>query len=697
MAKKSRNEKERILNELQNTRNIGIMAHIDAGKTTVTERFLYYSGKSYKMGEVDDGSTVMDWMEQERERGITITSAATTTTWRDTTINLIDTPGHVDFTAEVERSLRVLDGAVALFCSVGGVEPQSETVWIQADRYRIPRITFINKMDRIGANFFAVVEDMRTKLSPHAIPIQIPIGSESEFQGVIDLVSMKTYLWSSEDYGSKFRIEEIPEELREQAERYRLELIERVSESDDALLNKYLENQPLTDQEIKSGIRKATIGMTLFPVLCGAALKNKGIQALFDAVCDYLPSPLDIQAITGFNPVTTQHEIRESDIEAPFSALMFKIQNDPEKRKIYYLRLYSGQIADDSIVYNARLGLDYKITRLLRMNANKRDRVNEAFAGDIIATMGLKDTVTGDTLSTKEFPIIFERMVFPEPVIFVAIEPRTLKDNERLADALEKLAEEDPTFRVKTDPETGQTIISGMGELHLEILVDRLLREYKVNARVGKPQVAYRESVQDSAQAEQKFIKQTAGASHYAHLALRVEHNGIGQGNEFHNLIPDDRLPVHIITAVEDSIMSAMGGGIKLGYPIVDLRVSLLDGSYSIESSTESDFRYIAVQVFHEACYKAVPTLLEPIMAVELMVPKDFFGDVVGHLQQRGGSIDATDIKHQFHVIKAKVALFQMFGYATALRSLTQGRGTFTMQVSHYDVVKKPPETAALF
>jgi len=675
--------------QLDRIRNIGIAAHIDAGKTTVTERFLYYSGRTYKLGEVDDGSTVMDWMTQERERGITITSAATTCVWRDHIINVIDTPGHVDFTAEVERSLRVLDGAVGVFCAVGGVEPQSETVWRQADRYGIPRLAFVNKMDRIGADFFEAVNSMRTKLRAPAIPVQLPIGLESAFEGVIDLITMKALYWNQEDLGQTYRAEQIPNDYLDSAKLYRERLLEAVAEQDDTLMMKYLDGEDLTEDEIRLLIRKAVLSMAIFPVFCGSALKNKGIQPLFDAVLYYLPSPLDVPPIKGIIPSSGAITVRERVPEAPTTALMFKVQNDPERRKLYYLRIYSGKLEENGSLFNPRAGKEERLSRLFRMNANKRERIKEASAGDIVAVIGLKSTVTGDTLCDQTAPMVLESMTFPEPVIFVAIEPRTISDQEKLRNSLNILAEEDPTFRVREDSETGQTIISGMGELHLDVLVRRLIDDFSVQARVGKPQVAYRESVRADATHEFVFSRQMAGQQHYARVVLRIMPNDRGKGNVFRNLLPQEALPPAFVDGVQESITSSFSGGIMLGYPLVDLAVEFIDATYQQDVSTIPDFMHAAARAFHEACRKAEPVLLEPVMAVEVVTPKEFMGDVIADIQQRRGMIEGIYERRGAQIIDAKIPLSQMFGYTTDLRSVSQGRATHTMQVSHYEEVRQ--------
>ncbi len=664
------------------------MAHIDAGKTTLTERFLYYSGRIHKIGEVDEGTATMDWMEEEKERGITITSAATYAPWRDGIINLIDTPGHVDFTAEVERSLRVLDGAIAVFCGVGGVEPQSETVWRQADKYNVPRLAFINKMDRVGADFFSAVDSMITKLAAKPLIMQLPIGEEENFKGVIDLLKMKAIYWNEEDLGETYFYEEIPDDLIDLAMEYREKLIENVVELDDRILEEYLDGKIPDEKTLKKLIRKGTLKKEFFPVFCGSALKNKGVQPLFDAVLDYLPAPIDLPPIEGIDPKTREVIQRERTIDAPFTALMFKIQYDPEKRKLFYLRIYSGKLDLNTPIYNPVRNEMERIGRLFRMHSNKRERIKEAYAGDIIAVIGLKNTYTGDTLCSKDAPIILERVQFPEPVIFVSIEPKTSLDQEKLSKALESLSEEDPTFKIKVDKETGQTIISGMGELHLEVLTHRIQKDFKVNAKVGKPQVAYRESIKGSAEHEIKFVKVSAGTTHYAHVVLKVEPNERGKGNIFINKVSEDILPSQFVAAIEESITNSFQSGIILGYPIVDIKVTLINGSYDIQNSNEVDFKIVASRTFYEACRKANPILLEPIMDIEVTVPKEFLGDAIQTIQQRKGIIKQVIEKKNLQIIKCQAPLSKMFGYATDLRSATQGRGTFTMQLSHYEEVK---------
>jgi len=670
---------------LERTRNIGIMAHIDAGKTTTTERILFYTGRLHKLGEVHEGTATMDWMEQEQERGITITSAATTCQWRDHRINIIDTPGHVDFTVEVERSLRVLDGAVAVFDAKGGVEPQSETVWRQADKYRVPRIAYVNKMDIVGADFVGTLNQIRTRLGAHPVAIQLPVGSEDTFRGLVDLVRMQAYFYS-DDLGTRGEFQDIPEELREEAaERHRL-LVEAVSEVDDELMLKFLEGEPLTQEEIRRGLRLGTVSNQLVPVLCGSSYKNKGVQPLLDAVVDYLPSPLDVGAVHGIDPKTEEPTTREPDDKAPFSALAFKIATDPFVGKLAFFRVYSGVLTSGSYVYNVTKGRRERIGRILQMHANHREEIDTVYTGDIAAAVGLKDTTTGDTLSDDQNPVLLESMQFPEPVISVAIEPKTKADQDKMGTALGKLAEEDPTFRMHTDQETGQTIISGMGELHLEIIVDRLLREFKVQANVGKPQVAYKETIRASVEAEGKFIRQTGGRGQYGHVWLRVEPLEPGQGFEFVNKIVGGVVPREYIPAVESGVREAMTSGVLAGYPTIDLRVTLFDGSYHEVDSSEMAFKIAGSMGFKSGAQKAKPVLLEPIMSVEVLVPEDYMGDVIGDLNARRGRIEGMEPRAGgVQAIHGFVPLAEMFGYATDLRSRTQGRGTYTMQFAHYE------------
>jgi elongation factor G len=666
-------------------RNIGIMAHIDAGKTTTTERVLYYTGVTYKLGEVHEGTAVMDWMEQERERGITITSAATTCFWKDHSINIIDTPGHVDFTIEVERSLRVLDGAVAVFCSVGGVEPQSETVWRQADKYRVPRIAFVNKMDRVGADFFNVVNMMVDRLKTRPVVIQLPVGAEEDFKGIVDLVGEKAVVWDESTLGAKFRYVDIPEEMKDLVTEYREKLVEAVSDFDETLMEKYVGGGKITKEELKSAIRKGTIAMEITPVFCGAAFKNKGVQPLLDAVIDYLPSPVDVPPIKGINTKTRQEETRESKVDVPFSALAFKIMTDPYVGQLTFFRVYSGCMQSGSYVYNSTKDQKERIGRLLRMHSNQREEVKEVHAGDIAAAVGLKYTTTGDTICEANKPIILESLEVPEPVMSIAIEPKTKADQEKLGMSLQKLSVEDPSFHVKTDEETGQTIISGMGELHLEIIVDRLLREFKVEAGVGKPQVAYKETITRKIEAEGRYVRQTGGRGQYGHIWLEVEPLPRGQGFEFVNKIVGGAVPKEYIPAVEAGVKEATEAGTLAGYPVVDVRVTLYDGSYHDVDSSELAFKIAASMGFKEAVRKAGQALLEPIMDLEVVVPEQFMGDVIGDINSRRGKILGMEVRSGSQVISANVPLANMFGYATDLRSKTQGRASFTMQYAHYE------------
>lgn len=672
---------------LDKTRNIGIMAHIDAGKTTTTERILYYTGINYKIGEVDDGTATMDWMVQEQERGITITSAATTCLWRDHRINLIDTPGHVDFTIEVERSLRVLDGAIAVFCSVGGVEPQTETVWRQADKYRVPRIAFVNKMDRLGADFFRVVRMIQDRLGARPVPVQLPIGAEDHFGGIIDLIQMKAILWDEDSLGAKYRVEPIPDEMTKQAEEYREKLLEAVADCDETIMEKYLEGKEITETEIRKSIRKGGIELKLVPILCGASFRNKGVQSLLDAVVDYLPSPMDIAPVRGKLPASQQEEERPPKDEAPFSALAFKIMTDPFVGTLTFFRVYSGALFSGSNIYNSTKGKRERVGRLLKMHANKREEIKEVYAGDIVAAVGLRTATTGDTLCDENHPVILESIDFPEPVISIAIEPKSKADQEKLGLSLQKLTTEDPSFRVRTDEETGQTIISGMGELHLEIIVDRLLREFNVGANVGKPQVAYKETVRKAVEREGKFIRQTGGRGQYGHVYLRVEPQPPGKGFEFDNAIKGGSIPREYIPAVEKGVREATESGSLAGYPIVDVKVTLLDGSYHDVDSSEIAFKIAGSMAFKSAVSKASPVLLEPIMSVEVVVPEEFMGEVIGDISSRRGKVLGMDTRPAAQVINSRVPLAEMFGYATDLRSMTQGRATYTMQFSHYEPV----------
>ena len=677
--------------DLNSFRNIGIMAHIDAGKTTTTERILYYTGKTYKIGEVHDGAAEMDWMEQEKERGITITSAATTCFWKDCQINIIDTPGHVDFTVEVERSLRVLDGAVAVYDGVAGVEPQTETVWRQADKYRVPRMCFVNKLDRMGADFYNAVDMMIDRLGANAVPIQLPIGAEADFAGVIDLISQTAFVWQNEELGAKFDEVEIPDEYKEKAQQYRQKMIDAVAEANEDLLEKYLETGDLTQEELKKGIRNAVINMKIFPVICGSAFKNKGVQKLLDAVVDFLPSPMDVPPVNGFD-VKDEEMIeptltRKSDDNEPFSALAFKIVSDPFIGKLTYFRIYSGVLEKGSYVLNSVNGKKERIGRLLQMHANNRSEIDEVRAGDIAAAVGLKETSTGDTLCDENNAVILEKMTFPEPVISVAVEPKTKADQEKMSTALQKLAEEDPTFQVKSDEETAQTIISGMGELHLEILVDRMKREFKVEANVGKPQVAYRETIRKGVQQEGKYIKQTGGRGQYGHVWIEVEPHEPGKGFTFENKIVGGVVPREYIPAVEKGIIEAMKTGVIAGYPMVDIGAKLYDGSYHDVDSSEMAFKIAGSMAFKEACRKANPVLLEPIMKVEVVTPEDYMGDVVGDLNRRRGKVNSMNQRGNARVVNSHVPLSEMFGYATELRSLTQGRAAYTMQFEFYEEV----------
>ena len=668
---------------LEKTRNIGIMAHIDAGKTTTTERILYYTGVNYKLGETHDGSATMDWMEQEQERGITITSAATTAYWKGHRINIIDTPGHVDFTVEVERSLRVLDGSVTVFCAKGGVEPQSETVWRQADKYHVPRMAFVNKMDIMGADFYNVVRMMRDRLKCNAVPIQLPIGVEDTFKGIIDLVEMKAYVYY-DDLGKDIRVEEIPADMQAKADEYHHELLEHVAEQDEELLMKYLDGEELTIEEIKSCIRKSTIANHMVPVCCGTSYRNKGVQKLLDAVVDYMPAPTDVPDIKGVNPDTEEEETRPSSDDAPFAALAFKIMTDPYVGKLCFFRVYSGTVDAGSSVYNSVKRNNERIGRILQMHANHRKDIETCYAGDIASGVGLKNTTTGDTLCDAKHPIVLESMEFPEPVIRVAIEPKTKVGQEKMGLGLAKLAEEDPTFRTYTDEETGQTIIAGMGELHLEIIVDRLLREFKVEANVGKPQVAYKETVRKMADVDHKYARQSGGKGQYGHVKIRLEPNESGKGYEFRNAIVGGAIPKEYIPAVDAGIRGAMASGVLAGYHVVDCIVTLYDGSYHEVDSSEMAFKIAGSMAFKEAMRKADPVILEPIMKVCVIVPEEYMGDVIGDLNSRRGQIRGFEDRPGAKQIDAFVPLSEMFGYATDLRSKTQGRGQYTMEPSHY-------------
>jgi elongation factor G len=672
---------------LERVRNIGIMAHIDAGKTTTTERILYYTGRTHKMGEVHEGAATMDWMAQEQERGITITSAATTAEWRDHRINIIDTPGHVDFTVEVERSLRVLDGAVAVFDSVAGVEPQSETVWRQADKYMVPRIAFINKMDRTGADFFAAVQSMVDRLGAHPVPVQLPVGQEEHFRGVIDLVEMNAIIWK-DDLGTEFETTDIPEELAEQAHEYHHQLIDSVADHDDELMESYLEDEgKVTPEMLRRALRKATLDITVTPILLGSAFKNKGVQPLLDGVIDYLPSPLDVPPIHGIDP-RTEHELsRRPALDEPFSALAFKVMSDPYVGKLTYIRVYSGQMKQGDKVENTTTGKNERIGRILQMHANHREERDEIGAGEIAAVVGLKATTTGDTLSVDTAPIRLESMTFPEPVIAVAIEPKTKGDQDKLGNGLQRLSEEDPTFQVRTDEETGQTLISGMGELHLEIIVDRLMREFNVDANVGRPQVAYRETVGQPVQKiEGKFVRQTGGRGQYGHAVIDME-PAPGEGYEFIDKVTGGKIPREYIPSIDLGIQEAMESGVLAGYPVVDVRVTLVEGSYHDVDSSEMAFKIAGSMAFKNAMQRAKPKLLEPVMAVEVVTPDDYLGDVMGDLNSRRGRVEGLEPRGNAQAIRAKVPLATMFGYATDLRSTTQGRATFTMQFDRYEDV----------
>ncbi len=673
---------------LEKTRNIGIMAHIDAGKTTTTERILFYTGRVHKIGETHEGAATMDWMEQEQERGITITSAATTCQWKGHRINIIDTPGHVDFTVEVERSLRVLDGSVTVFCAKGGVEPQSETVWRQADKYGVPRMAFVNKMDIMGADFYNVVQMMLDRLKCNAVPIQLPIGSEADYKGHIDLINMKAHVYY-DDLGKDERVEEIPDDMKELAEKYHAELIEKVAECDEALMEKYFDGEELTEKEIKSTIRKATIANEFVPVLCGTAYRNKGVQDLLDAVIDYMPSPVDIPPIKGTLPDTDEEDERPADDNAPFSALAFKIATDPFVGKLAFFRVYSGTLNSGSYVLNSTKNNKERMGRILQMHANHREDISTVYAGDIAAAVGLKNTTTGDTLCDEDHPIILESMEFPEPVIRVAIEPKTKAGQEKMGIALAKLAEEDPTFKTYTDEETGQTIIAGMGELHLEIIVDRLLREFKVEANVGKPQVSYKETITKTVEVDHKYARQSGGRGQYGHVVITLEPLEPGKGYEFVNEIVGGVIPKEYIPAIDQGIQGAMQSGVLAGYNVVDVRVRLTYGSYHEVDSSEMAFKIAASMAFKEGCRKANPVLKEPVMKVVVIVPEEYMGDVMGDLNSRRGLIQGMEARPGAQAITAFVPLAEMFGYATELRSRTQGRGQYTMEPSHYEQVPK--------
>jgi elongation factor G len=673
---------------LENTRNIGIMAHIDAGKTTTTERILFYTGRVHKIGEVHEGAATMDWMEQEQERGITITSAATTAQWKGTRINIIDTPGHVDFTVEVERSLRVLDGSVTVFCAKGGVEPQSETVWRQADKYRVPRMAYVNKMDIMGADFFNCIKMMKERLGANAVPIQLPIGAEDTFKGMIDLISMKAYYYM-DDLGKQIEERPIPEDMKDLADEYRVILLEAIADQDESLMEKYLEGKEISVDEIHNAIRKATISVSMIPVLCGSSYKNKGVQQLLDAVIAYMPSPLDIPPVTGVLPDSDEEIQRNADDKEPLSALAFKIMSDPFVGKLCFFRVYSGTLSSGSYVLNSTKGKKERVGRLLQMHANHREEIDMVYAGDIAAAVGLKDTTTGDTLCMPETPIILESMEFPEPVIEVSIEPKTKAGQEKMGIALQRLAEEDPTFKTFTNQETGQTIIAGMGELHLEIIVDRMLREFKVEANVGKPQVAYKETIKKKVRAEGKFVRQSGGRGQYGHVWLEIEPQEPGVGYEFVNKIVGGAIPKEYIGPVDEGIQDAMNNGVLGGYPVIDLKVTLVDGSFHEVDSSEMAFKIAGSMGFKEGCRKADPALLEPIMRVDVIVPEEYMGDVIGDMNSRRGRVEGMESRGNTQNIKGFVPLSEMFGYATTLRSKTQGRGVYSMSFSHYEEVPK--------
>ncbi|HEY5586036.1 MAG TPA: elongation factor G [Ruminiclostridium sp.] len=674
--------------DLRNTRNIGIMAHIDAGKTTTTERILFYTGKVHKIGEVHEGAATMDWMEQEQERGITITSAATTAQWKGNRINIIDTPGHVDFTVEVERSLRVLDGSVTVFCAKGGVEPQSETVWRQADKYGVPRMAYVNKMDIMGADFYNVIAMMKDRLHCNAVPIQLPIGTEDKFVGMVDLVAMNAHIFK-DDLGQIIEETAIPDDMLDLAKKYRDLLIEAVSEQDEDLMMKYLEGEALTEEEIKKGIRLATIAVKMIPVTCGSSYKNKGVQQMLDAVVDYMPSPLDVPCIKGISMDGDTEIERPADDKGPFSALAFKIMTDPYVGKLCFFRVYSGTLNAGSYVLNSSKNKRERIGRILQMHANHREEIQTVYSGDIAAAVGLKDTTTGDTLCEENHPVILESMVFPEPVISVAIEPKTKEGQERMGVALQKLAEEDPTFRVHTDKETGQTIIEGMGELHLDIIVDRMMREFKVEANVGNPQVAYKETIRKAVRSEMKYARQSGGKGQYGHCVIDIEPREPGAGYEFVNKIVGGAIPKEYIGPIDAGIQEAMNAGVLGGYNVVDIKITLVDGSYHEVDSSEMAFKIAGSMAFKDGCRKASPVLLEPIMRVDVNVPEDYMGDVMGGLNSRRGRIEGMEARNGAQSITSVVPLSEMFGYATALRSSTQGRGTFSMQTSHFEEVPK--------
>ena len=673
---------------IERVRNIGIAAHIDAGKTTTTERILFYTGLSHKIGEVHEGAATMDWMEQEQERGITITSAATTCFWKNHQINIIDTPGHVDFTIEVERSMRVLDGAVAVFCAVGGVQPQSETVWRQANKYGVPRMAFVNKMDRVGADFFEVERQIKERLKSNAVPIQIPIGAEDDFQGVVDLVTMKAIIWEDEGFGQKFEVTDIPADLVDKANEYREKLVEAVAETSEELMEKYFGGEELTEEEIKQGIKRATLNLEMVPMLCGTAFKNKGVQPMLDAVVDYLPAPTEVQNIRGEDMDGNPIEVKSTD-DGSFAALAFKIMTDPFVGQLTFIRVYRGIIEAGSYVYNSTKGKKERIGRLLKMHSNKREEIKVLYAGEIGACVGLKSTLTGDTLCDEKEKVVLERMEFPDPVISVAVEPKTKADQEKMSIALQKLAEEDPSFPVHTDEESGQTIISGMGELHLEIIVDRMMREFKVEAEVGQPQVAYRETIKTAVEQEYKYAKQSGGRGQYGHVFLKIEPMEPGSGYEFVDAIKGGVVPREYIPAVDKGVQEAMQNGVLAGYPVEDVKVTLYDGSYHDVDSSEMAFKLAGSMCFKEGAKKANPVILEPVMKVEVEVPEEYMGDVIGDLNRRRGQINSMEDRHGNKIVNAFVPLAEMFGYSTDLRSATQGRGTYAMEFDHYEEVPK--------
>jgi elongation factor G len=675
---------------LDKIRNIGIIAHIDAGKTTTTERILFYTGKTYKIGDIDEGTTVMDWMEQEKERGITIVSAATTAFWKDYRINIIDTPGHVDFTAEVERSLRVLDGGITVLDAEEGVQSQSETVWRQADKYKVPRICFVNKMDKLGADFLATIKSIEDRLGANPLIMVLPIGVESSFKGIIHLLEKKAYIWGGDELGAKFEVtDEIPEDMKAQVEEYRHKLVEKIAETDDILLEKYLNNEEISEDELKKALRKAVIAYKLVPIFAGSSLRNKGVQPLLDAVVDYLPSPMDVGEVEGFNPKTGEKVVRKPDINQPFSGLAFKIQIDPHVGKLTYFRVYSGKLSSGSYIYNSSKNQTERVGRILLMHANNREEAKEVFAGEIVALVGLKQTATGDTLSDEKAPVILEKITFPEPVISLAIEPKTKADQEKLGLALKRLSEEDPTFSIKTNHETGQTIISGMGELQLEVMVDRMKREFGVLANVGAPQVAYKETIKKLAEGEGKYIRQSGGRGQYGHCFLRIEPFPRGEGFEFVNAIKGGTIPAEFITSIEKGVKETMDNGILLGYPMTDMKVTVYDGSYHDVDSSDIAFKIAASQALQTACRKAELTLLEPIMKVEVTTPSDFMGDVIGDLSAKRSQILGTEERGKATVILAMVPLEELSGYATTLRSMSQGRASYYMEPSHYEEVPR--------